>query len=370
MIGRFALSFSLLSAFGSSMNSYTDPFDETFLFDDRYDDDIGNTDDVFEDGDAYALEDLLRLVQAQQQDSDTDLNPDDSLAGTSFLTDEDALIWGLSILCQSALGRAIAFDARFEDWALEVDDIADGHPIIDPQLRILIVPRGTPSIAVLSKTHSDRLQFLTNLARGLRMIWQDMNGVRTRNDLTADDQIFFERLRRADMDVVTLRMMWDLRDIGFSTVWRHAIASSLGDVAMAAGHIWDEDGVAHGLAQTFLTWMGCDHLLAECDNRTLDDMDSRLQRSVNDVCGLSMLTGDDVLDISRLPEPDGGSYLAPLARTLCYSTEFRHIPDPVNEAHLRQILEECSEIMSPSLVFRDSELERKIFPDRIIDTLA
>lgn len=346
-------------------------FDETreseFLFDDRYDDGFGDDGVLFEDGDAYALEDLLRLVQQQQQDTE-DINGDDLLSATPFATDEDALIWGLSVLCQSPLGRAIAFDARFEDWALEVDDIEDGHPIIDPQLRILILPRGTPSSATLSKSYHDRLQFLTNLARGLRMIWQDMNGVRTRNDLTADDQIFFERLRRADMDVMTLRMMWDLREIGFAALWRNLIAGNLGDVALAASHFWLNESFPAGLPQTFLTWMGCDHLLAECDNRTLDEMDARLQRSVNDVCGLSMLTGDDLLSLSRLPE--GGAYLSPLARTLCYSTEFRRIPDPVNEAHLRQILEECSEIMSPSLVFRDSELERKIFPDRIIDTLA
>jgi hypothetical protein len=346
------------------MHITNDILDDDFLFDDRYDD-IGNSDDLFEDGDAYALEDLLRLVQQQENG---DAHADDILAATPFASDEDALIWGLSILCQSSLGRAIAFDARFEDWSLEVDDIEDGCPIIDSQLRILILPRGTPSIAALSRSYHDRLAFLTNLARGVRMIWQDMNGVRVRNDLTADDQIFFERLRRADMDVVTLRIMWDLRDMGFGALWRNLIAGNLGDVVMAAGHFWEDEPFPNGVAQAFLTWMGCDHLLAECDNRTLDDMDARLQRSVNDVCGLAMLTGDDVLAISRLPE--GESYLAAMARTLCYSTEFRHIPDPVNEAHLRQILEECSEIMSPSLVFRDSELERKIFPDRIIDTLA
>lgn len=349
------------------MHFYDDNQAYDFQFDDRYDGGFENDGDLFEDGDAYALEDLLRLVKQRQNEQD-DESPEQVLSSTPFHCDEDALIWGLSILCKSSLGRSIAFDARFEDWSLEVDDIEDGHPIIDPQLRIMILPRGTPSISALSKSYHDRLAFLTNLARGLRMIWQDMNAVRTRIDLTADDQIFFERLRRADMDIMALRMIWDLRIDGYSALWRNLIAGNVGDVAVAANHFWEQEEFPAGLAQTFLTWMGCDHLLAECDNRTLDDMDNRLQRSVNDVCGIAMLTGDDILNLSRLPE--GGSYLAPLARTLCYSTEFRHIPDPVNDAHLRQILEECSEIIAPSLVFRDSELERKIFPDRIVDTLA
>lgn len=349
------------------MHIFDTDLDNDFLFDDRLDDGYDDDGSLFEDGDAYALEDLLRLVQDEAGPTD-DQTPDEILGAMSFVTDEDALIWGLSILCRSALGRSIAFDARFEDWSLEVDDIEDGHPIIDSQLRILILPRGTPSVASLSKSLYDRLNFLTALARGLRMIWQDMNGVRARVDLTADDQIFFERLRRADMDILTLRMMWDLREDGFTALWRNMIAGSLGDIALAASDFWESEAFPAGLAQTFLTWMGCDHLLAECDNRTLDAMDARLQKSVADVCGIAMLNGDDLLALSRLPE--GSAYLAPLARTLCYSTEFRHIPDPVNEAHLRQILEECSEIIAPSLVFRDSELQKKIFPDRIIDTIA
>lgn len=349
------------------MHIFEDDMTNEFLFDDRYDVGFGNEGDLFEDGDAYALEDLLQLVKQRQNENDSE-TPDTILSSTHFSCDEDALIWGLSILCASPLGRSIAFDARFEDWSLEVDDIIDGHPIVDSQLRILILPRGTPSAVTLSKSIHDRYQFLIGLARGLRMIWQDMNNVRTRNDLTADDQIFFERLRRADMDIIAMRMIWDLRQDGYGSLWRHMIAGSSGEVAMAANDFWEDDEFPAGLAQTFLTWMGCDHLLAECDNRTLDDMDARLQKSVNDVCGIAMLNGDDVLNLSRLPE--GCSYLAPLARTLCYSTEFRHIPDPVNDAHLRQILEECSEIIAPSLIFRDSELERKIFPNRIIDTLA
>lgn len=349
------------------MHIFEDNQTYEFLFDDRYDVGFGNEGDLFEDGDAYSLEDLLQLVKQRQNENDEE-TPEIILSSTTFSCDEDALIWGLSILCVSPLGRSIAFDARFEDWSLEIDDIPDGHPIIDSQLRILILPRGTPSAITLSKSVHDRQKFLMSLARGLRMIWQDMNHVRSRINFTADDQLFFERLRRADMDVIALRIIWDLKQNGYDSLWRHMIAGNIGEVAMAANHFWEQDEFPGGLAQTFLTWMGCDHLLAECDNRTLDDMDARLQKSINDVCGIDMLNGDDILNLSRLPE--GCSYLAPLARTLCYSTEFRHIPDPVNDAHLRQILEECSEIIAPSLIFRDSELERKIFPDKIIDTLA
>lgn len=347
------------------------PFDDTeltdFVFDDRYDIDEDNDGSLFEDGYAYALEDLIDIVKQQQDDSD-DISPEYMLTATPFFNDEDALIWGLTILCQSPMGRNFAFDARFEDWSLEVDDIEDGHPIINPQLRILILPRGTPSAETLSRSTYDRLQFLNNLARGLRMMWQDMHEVRARHDLTVDDQIFFERMRRADMDVMGLRILWDLKNQGYAAIWRHMLASDVSDVAIVANHFWNDQTYPAGLTETFLTWMGSDHLLSPCDGRTLGDMDARLQKSVQDVCGLSVLNADDILNIAHLPE--GTSYLAPLARTLCYSREFRQIPELIHEAHLRQIVEECSELMIPSLTFHDSDLERKLFPDKIIDTLA
>ena len=114
------------------------------IFNDLYRDDLLLEDDdlsttLFEENEAVALEDLLHLVQDYSEVRDAHLRPG------HFACDEDALVWGLSVLCETKLGRDLAFDARFEDWSIEVDDIETNHHIVDSQLRILILPRFTVS---------------------------------------------------------------------------------------------------------------------------------------------------------------------------------------------------------------------------------
>lgn len=345
------------------MHIFNDLYRDDFLLDD--DEDFSN--ELFEENEAVALEDLLHLVQEYGEMNEADLRPG------HFLCDEDALVWGLAVLCETKLGRDLAFDARFEDWSIEVDDIDTNHHIIDPQLRILILPRFSVSAAQLSKSQSERAQFLLELARGLRGIWHSMTGVRENKDLTADDQILWERLRHLDHDLCALKMSWDLRTQGLGGLWRQVIASDLGDFAVLCSELWDQERETgevlplFGFAHLAPHWFKDEKLLNSTDSKTLDDMDARLQRSVRDVCGPVQIAAGDMLNLSTLPAE--GAYLAPVARTVLYAPEFRIIPDPLNEAHLRQILEDCDQIRTSPLVFSDSELEKKIFPNRV-DTIA
>ncbi len=346
------------------------------ILDDMYPDDflIEREDDfsidLYEEGEAVALEDLLHLVQEASEYSKPDLGP------AHFETDEDALVWGLSVLCETKLGRDLAYDARFEDWSIEVDDIEQASHIIDPQLRILILPRFSVSPATLARSQNDRALFLMELARGLRGIWHDMTGVRNDQNLTADDQILWERLRAADHDLCALRMAWDLRQQGMGGLWRQIIASQLGDLAVTAGELWatedendqrEEAPPLYGFSHLVLGWLRDSVLVNSRDSQTLDAMDLRLQRNIREVCGPEQISASELMTLSTLPSE--GAYLAPIARTVMYAAEFREIPDTVNEAYLRQILEDCELTRTSPLVFSDSELEKKFFPDRI-DTLA
>jgi len=334
----------------------------SFLLDD---DDLSC--ELFEENEAVSLEDLLQLVQENNENGDADLR-----AG-HFACDEDALVWGLSALCETKLGRDLAFDARFEDWSIEVDDIESNLHIIDPQLRILILPRFSVSPAQLSKSPVERAKFILELARGLRGIWHEMTGVRENKDLIADDQILWERMRRMDHDLCAFRMAWDLRAEGLGGLWRQIIASDHGDFAVICSEIWEQEQdlgeplPLFGFSQLVSHWLKDEKLLSIVDSHTLDVMDMRLQRSAKDVCGSTQIDPAQLMTLSSLPAE--GSYLAPLARTLLYVPEFRALPDPVNEAHLRQILEECDFVRLSKLTFSDSELERKLFPNRI-NTLA
>jgi hypothetical protein len=89
--------------------------DDFFLMDDE---------DVYEEGEAYALEDLLQLAEDQAELLE---DGDEEDAVLRLATDEDILIWALSLLTESAVARALIAEARIEEWSLEVDDIESGQ---------------------------------------------------------------------------------------------------------------------------------------------------------------------------------------------------------------------------------------------------
>lgn len=347
--------------------------------------------DLYDEGDAIALEDLLALAEDLTYFADQDQVPHRGRA--MFTCDEDILVWGLAILCETQIGRAMAYDARFEEWALEIDDLDQPHYVLDAQLRILILPRCAASYETLARSGHDRSRFLLEMARGLRAIWHSMTGVFDDRQFNIDDQILWARLRQADQDLCALKMAWELRTQGLTNFWRQLIASELGDVAIPAGDIWAEEmqltssneeadphhsaneddpkiheDVGMGrLCDSFSTliplWLKNVTLTNMCDHHTLEKMDERLQKSPMDVGGQKRLKVQQLFMLSDIPGE--GSYLAPIAYTLLFRPEFRQLHDKLNETHLQQILQECSIPHAAPIKFNDEDLKRKFFPSHL-----
>lgn len=331
--------------------------------------------DLYEEGDAYALEDLLQLAE---EDAGIFEETGESAftLPRRFVTDEDILIWALGLLTESAVARALIAEARIEDWSLEVDEIESGNCVLDPQLRILILPRFSPSAQAFSRSLDAPALFLSEMVRGLRLVWQSMVGVESAETLVPEDRILWERLRRGDQDILLLAAAWELEQAGFSTLWHSLIAADLGDLCGAFRAIVDrypdmmEDGSL--LTHLMLRWMEEEGRLEELDHQTLDRMDATLrQRGCSRSGALRTLKAEDILRLSRLPTPETTEkcYLSSIARTLLCDPFFRRMPDPLNEAHLLQILEDSLPGL-PNLEFRDAALARKIFPDHIVNTVV
>jgi hypothetical protein len=336
--------------------------DDFFLMDDE---------DVYEEGEAYALEDLLQLAEDQAELLEDGDEEDTVLR---LATDEDILIWALSLLTESAVARALIAEARIEEWSLEVDDIDSGQCVLDPQLRILILPRFSPSAQTFARSPEAASLFLSEMLRGLRLIWHSMVGIQNSGNLAVEDRILWERLCRGDQDLILLTAAWELDQAEFPTLWHSLIVSDLGDLCSAFRAMADRhpDMVEDSslLTHLMLRWMEEEGRFEELDHQTLEAMDEEFRRGVASGASRS-LKAEDVLRLSRLPTPELSEkcYLAPIARTLLCDPFFRRMPDPLNEAHLLQILEDCLPA-AETLGFRDTELARKIFPDHIVNTVV
>lgn len=328
-------------------------------------------DDIFIDCDepeAFALEDILHDVRA--------LGTDPDMLPFSFASDYDVIVWAMALLCESPLARSFAFDARFEDWAIELDECEDGRHIVDGQMRVLIMPRFVPSAVALGRSPYFRHMFLVELCRGLRAIWHQDTGVRHGWDLTIPQQLQWNRLRQADHDLLSLMIAWEIREAGFPELWRHMIGSELGDLAVAFSATLERSpaGIEPPLLlrKIFLQWMETDSFLNAVDHRTLTRLDDYLDAPGSGrPYGAARLSSGDVVKIATLPQ--GAGYLDTLATLILSDEFFSRMPDPINETHFQHILRDLTAQRLASAGFHDKDLARKIFPDNLpesIDTLV
>lgn len=334
----------------------------------RAEDVIDCDDDLLFDLEAYALEDILHEVRA--------LGTDPDLLPFSFASDYDVLIWALALLCESPMGRTYAFDARFEDWSIELDEVEDGRHIVDPQMRVLIMPRFVPSAAALGRSPYFRHMFLVELCRGLRSIWNHDTGVRHGFDLTINQQILWNRLLQADHDLNALSIAWEVREAGFPELWRHMIGSDLGDLAVAFSATIERHTAGIETPQImrnlFLQWMEHDTYLNAVDHRTLERLDDQLNSPGSGrAYGIDRISPSDVIRLTELPQDI--AYLESLATLTISDPFFARMPDMVNKTHLDHILSDITAQTVVKAGFRDKDLASRIFPDLAtmkIDTLA
>lgn len=306
----------------------------------------------------YAIQDLLHQIRMN----------DDSNNG--FLTDGDILRWGLSHLCETPLGRSLAHDARFDGWMIVIEDGDEWSEKAqaDSELKCLYLSRYSESVTTFSRTQSSQMQFLFQLLKGLRLIWQDNLEFKKAEHLNPEDTLCYSRVIEADGDLCAILVAYQLRETGDHDLWRYVLSSDLSVIAVTLCECLDfdasMDGVLEALGFVFQDWFADDARLSRIDHESLSDLDNRMGRNE----ASTSLEFEDVLQISMMPE--GFSYLEYSAADILTDAYYSRIPDQTNRAHLQQILTESQVNMISDIGFRDTELARKIFPMSTFETVV
>ncbi len=306
----------------------------------------------------YAISDLLNQIR---------LNEEEEERG-AFLTDGDILRWGLNILCSTPMGRAFAYDARFDGWMIAIEDGDEDSPgaRLDSGLKCVTLSRYAEAPVVFSRTQPAQMQFLFNLLKALRLIWQDNTDLKRAEVLTAEAQMKRERLLQADADLCALLTAYQLRESGDHDFWRYILSSDLSAIAATLAECLDFDGSMDGILDAlgfiFQDWFADDERLSRIDHATL----TRMDRMPN--FGVEAITFDDLIQLSILPE--GFSYLEYSAAEVLTEAFYSRIPDETNRAHLLQITRESRESIIEDIGFRDSDLAEKIFPKSTFETVV
>ncbi|PZP56064.1 MAG: hypothetical protein DI586_04905, partial [Micavibrio aeruginosavorus] len=275
----------------------------------------------------------------------------------SFLTDGDILRWGISRLCEAPMGRSLAHDARFDDWMIMVEDgDSETRLLIDTDIKCLFLPRYADSITEFTKSQPSQMEFLFQLAKGLRLIWQHGATQQKANNLDAKDFVLLNRMIEADSDLSSILVAYQLREKGDHDFWRYILSAELSKVAVTLCECLDfdpsMDGMLDAMGFVFQDWFADEARLSRIDHDSLSELDEREEEP-----GTENLQFDDLIQVSMLP--DGFSYLEYAAADILSDAYYTRIPDATNEAHLKQIIAETQVAMLEDIGFRDQELARK-----------
>lgn len=282
----------------------------------------------------------------------------------AFDEDKDVLSWATAMMTESPLAFALLKHFEKKDWHICLSDIGNGSYHLDIEEKLLEIDNFGIDNAALGRSNLFRNATLMNLARALRDIWHE---TRENNDFLStykpEQALLLERVRAADCDAVAVMVAWELRSAGYKEVWRHALSIDQSDMAQVLINTTDYSATAlyngMAMAHLFRQWYADNMRVQAVDHDTLEEMDQAISENI--VLGTKMPLPEVVEDMTTLP--DGTCYLKGVSETVMRDPFFCSLEDPINAAHLFQIVYDNKVTLVEGVPFRDDKLARMIFPD-------
>jgi hypothetical protein len=266
----------------------------------------------------------------------------------------------------SATAQALLQDLAGE-WMLEAADLDGLGYTIDFSNRVMTLDTGGVSKSALARSGHALAVLTFNTFKALRSVWQMIRRYDARARYRPDLWLLLGRIAEADVVTMALRMAYELRMEGDDSVWRYAVSDTYSDMALVyAGQIarypfFKSD--SQGLTLMFAAWFGQEHRLSRADFETLEDMDAMLEDLTLQGSGTLSEGAVKCLTIDPLL---GGSYLKGFAADLAGDPAFRHIQNPLVEAHFLQVMGDIGAVRAGSVAVRDKKLAMRLFPDMLV----
>ncbi len=278
---------------------------------------------------------------------------------------QDLLRWCVSIIEQSPSALLMLKEAIEKDWKIAIDDLNGGDYCLDIDNKILILDNNALTPAALVRSSYFRNITLVTMVKALRDIWQEKRHGGFDEQYSPDKVLLMERLRAADLEVMAILVMWELRSEGYSDIWRHIIGSEIGDMAMVFSGYLERDPRsqfnAKGLLAAFKQWFKDAARVNSCDHDTLEYLDEVL--AISDVInpfGHKTPSKINIEMISCLP--DKTAYLQGQGAEILGNPTYSSVDDDINQTHLFHIMHDLESVVVGNVAFRDANLARKIFP--------
>lgn len=291
----------------------------------------------------------------------------DNTDETKQYADEDILIWAISALKNSPIARQILKEATDKNWCVTLEDREGGDYCMNVEQRLLILDNGGMSANALARSEYFLNRLLITMSKALRDTWQEKRYGGFDEDYGPEDVILMERVRAADLDIVSVLIAWELRTGDYEGCWCHLAGSETGDLAMAFSSYLERQPAAaldlrQALLAAFKQWFNETSRIDACDHDTLEYLDEVL--SASELVNPFGNKRPGKMNIEMLSSlPGGAAYLQGQGTEILKASTFIAMSNDINSAHLAHIVKDIETITIDSISFRDPDLARKFFPE-------
>lgn len=290
---------------------------------------------------------------------------------TQKITDDELLTWMCSILKHAPNARPMLKEASEKDWFIALDDLEGSDYRMNVEERTLILDNSGLSADALARSDYFLNRLLVIMTKTLRDVWQEKRFGGFDEDYTPKNVILMERVRAADLDILSILVAWELQAEGYEECWYHLTGSQSADMAMVFSSYLERKpaqslDMRQALLAAFKQWFNEPSRIDSCDHDTLEYLDEVLENSefVNPF-GYKQPGKMNIEMLSCLPGKS--AYLQGLGGEIIRNSHFTAITNDINKAHLNHITHDIESVTIEHVSFRDSVLAQKIFPENFAE---
>ncbi|MAH04353.1 MAG: hypothetical protein CL561_02210 [Alphaproteobacteria bacterium] len=306
------------------------------------------------------LRDILDDVSALELDDIEDMQQ-----GISSYN--DVAHWAFALLNQSATGARLLKNAAHFDWAVAFETLDELGWTLDNEDYIASINKAQIKAESLGRSPFFLNTILSDIIRAQRDIWLEEKCEIDYTDHHPETVLKVERMRAADIESVLIQVAWELRSIGYASLWRHLLGADIGDMAILFSRFMERDPASlfdgSALLVAFKQWYADEDRMNVIDRVALEICDDILLSATENKRVFKQKTLSDKTLQEFFALPEGRVYLAPIMQEILRSPYFAAMHDAINEAHLYHILRDLEVCYVGNVPFRDPVLADKIFPD-------
>lgn len=303
--------------------------------------------------DTWLIEDLCEAASRED------------LADVPARTAHEIFIQTVQMLSGAKLACALLKEAGQHGWQVRLEELS-GHDFhLDVPGRLIVIDNGGLSAEALGKSGYFRHGLMVSLIRALRDVWQERRHGGFEENYGPEDILMLERVRAADLDVMSVLAAWQMRESGYADLWRHMIGSAEGDMALAFSSCAERDPAnftnGKALSAAFRRWYASEERVNACDHEALEYIDDLLgEEDAARIFGRKKLTPVGLEILSCLP--DKSAYLQGQGGEILRDPAYSGLYDPFNQSHFMHVMHDMRAVTVQGVSFSDAGLAAKIFP--------